>query len=294
MNTNKTAGSKVFEYFNFAFLIVSSFICLFPLINVLATSLSSSVAVSSGQVKLWPVGFNTIAYEWLLKNSQFWTSMSVSIERIVLGGTINMLLSVMVAYPLSKDSHKFPSRTAYAWYFLFTILFSGGLVPFFLVVKYTGLMDSIWSLIIPGAVPVFNIILLLNFFRQLPKEMEEAAFLDGAGHWSTLWNIYIPTSLPALATIGMFTLVGHWNEWFSAIIFMKRVEHYPLQTYLQSVLVQSNFKVNNQGDLDILNKLSNKTISSAQIFIGMIPILVVYPFLQKYFAKGIVLGSVKG
>jgi putative aldouronate transport system permease protein len=200
----------------------------------------------------------------------------------------------MIAYPLSKEPGKLPGRTAYAWYFFFTMLFGGGLIPTFLVVKYSGLMDSIWSLIIPGAVPIFNVILLLNFFRQLPRELEEAAFIDGAGHWKTMWNIYLPISLPGLATICLFSLVGHWNEWFSAIIYMKHTENYPLQTYLQMVLVQTNFRVSNQSDLDILNKLSNKTVNSAQIFIGMIPILCVYPFLQKYFTKGIVLGSVKG
>ena len=289
-----TPAYRTFSVFNYIFLFGLAFICIVPLLNVLAMSLSSAMAISLGKVSLWPVEPTTVAYEFLIKNDKFWRSMWITIQRIILGGAVNMLLAVMVAYPLSKNTKVFPSRTRYAWYFLFTILFGGGLIPGFLVVKYTGLINSIWALVIPGAVPVYNIILLLNFFRQLPKEMEEAAFIDGAGHWRTLWSIYIPTSLPALATIGLFTLVGHWNDWFSAIIYMRRTEMYPLQTYLQNVVIASTFRVTNPNDVDILNKLSNRTISSAQIFIGMVPILFAYIPLQKYFTKGIVLGSVKG
>lgn len=291
---NAAIGYRVFNILNHGFLLAIALLCIFPLINVLAMSFSSQLAISLGKVSFWPIGFSTLAYEFLLSNSMFWTSMLVTLERIALGGSINMVMAVLIAYPLSKSPEKLPGRTVYAWYFIFTMLFGGGLIPTFLVVKYTGIIDTIWSLVIPGAVPIFNVVLLLNFFRQLPKELEEVAFIDGAGHWRTLWSVYLPVSLPALATICLFSLVGHWNEWFSAIIYMKRTEHYPLQTYLQMILVQSNFKVTNAGDLEILNKLSNKTISSAQIFIGMIPILCVYPFLQKYFTKGIVLGSVKG
>jgi putative aldouronate transport system permease protein len=290
----KSTGSMLFDIFNYTFLFLVALACLVPLLNVLAISLSSQYAIATGRVWVWPVEFQTVAYTFLIKNKSFWRAMLVTLQRIALGGTINMLLAVLAAYPLSKDSKAFPARTRYAWYFLFTILFGGGLIPFFLTVKYTGLINTIWALVIPGAVPVFNVILLLNFFRQLPKEMEEAAFMDGAGHFRTLFSIFIPTSLPALATIGLFTLVGHWNEWFSGILLMKRTEKYPLQSYLQTIVIATNFKATSSAEIEILNKLSNRTISSAQIFIGMVPILSVYPFLQKYFTKGIVLGSVKG
>ena len=155
-------------------------------------------------------------------------------------------------------------------------------------------MNSLWALIIPGALPIYNMILMLNFFRQLPYEVSESAFIDGASHWTTLWRIVVPMSKPAIATVLLFCAVGHWNEWFSPIIYMKRPENYPLQTYLHTKLISASFQVNTLGDLDLLNKLSNRTVNSAQIFIGMVPILCVYPFLQKYFTKGIVLGSVKG
>lgn len=289
-----TRGYRVFSVFNYFFLVALAFLCLVPILNVLAMSLSSSMAIQMGRVSLWPIEVNTTAYQYLIRNERFWQAMGVTVQRLALGGALNMLMTVMVAYPLSKGSDAFPARTRYAWYFLITILFGGGLIPGFLIVKYTGLINSIWALVIPGAVPVFNVILLLNFFRQLPKEMEEAAFIDGCGHWRILLSIFIPTSMPAIATIALFTLVGHWNEWFSAIIYMQRMEMYPLQTYLQNVVISSSFRVTNPTDTEILNKLSNRTISSAQIFIGMVPILLVYPFVQKYFVKGIVLGSVKG
>ena len=289
-----TRGYRVFSVFNYIFLFGLAFLCLVPMLNVLAMSLSSSMAIQLGHVSLWPVEPNVIAYQYLIKNERFWQAMWITVQRLAMGGVLNMLLTVMVAYPLSKGSDIFPARTRYAWYFLITILFGGGLIPGFLVVKYTGLINTIWALVLPGAVPVFNVILLLNFFRQLPREMEEAAFIDGCGHWRILYRIFIPTSLPAIAPIALFTLVGHWNEWFSAIIYMQRMEKYPLQTYLQNVVISSTFRVTNPADTEILRKLSNRTISSAQIFIGMVPILMVYPFVQKYFVKGIVLGSVKG
>lgn len=205
-----------------------------------------------------------------------------------------MLLTILVAYPLSKNTRIFPARKYYVWIFLITMLFQGGLIPWFLTIKFTGITDKIWALVLPGAVPIYNIILLLNFFRQLPKEMEEAAFIDGAGHWTTLWRIYVPTSTAALATITLFSVVGHWNSWFDGLILMNRAEHYPLQSYLQTIVISQNFQVMSADSYKILKELSNKTITTAQIFIGAMPILMVYPFLQRYFTKGIVLGSVKG
>jgi putative aldouronate transport system permease protein len=290
----ESVGYKVFKSFNYTFLLLIAVACLIPLINVLAISFSDKISIASGEVKLWPKGFNTVAYEYMLNNKAFWVSMGVSFKRIILGGVVNMLLCIMVAYPLSKDSTVFWGRKFYAWYIIFTMLFSGGLIPGFLVVKYTGLMDTIWALIIPGAVPVFNVILLLNFFRQLPKEIAESAYIDGAGEWTTLWKIYLPLSKAALATICLFTLVGHWNSWFDGLIFMNRTEHYPMQSYMQTVIVSQDFKVTSTQQAEVLQKLDNQALISAQIFIGMVPILCVYPFLQKYFTQGIVLGSVKG
>ena len=289
-----TKGYRVFNVFNIVLLILITLLCVLPLFNILSLSLSDIIAVQQGRVTFWPVEFTTVGYEYILKNDAFWLSMWVSVQRVILGFIVNMVMTVMVAYPLSKNSTVFPARTRYAWFFLITMLFGGGLIPAFLVVKYTGLMGTLWALVLPAAVPVYNVVLLLNFFRQLPKELEEAAFIDGAGHTTTLTKVILPVSKASLATISLFVIVGHWNDYFAPIIYMQRTTDYPMQTYLRSIIMSASFKVNDLNDSKLLEKLSNKTIISAQIFVGMIPILCVYPFLQKYFAKGIVLGSVKG
>jgi putative aldouronate transport system permease protein len=288
-----STGKKVFDVCNYTFLIVLSFLCLFPLIHVFAVSLSSNAAATAGIVKLWPVDFTTMSYEYVMSHDQFIKSFITSVERVLLGTAVNMLLTLLIAYPLSKEASVFKSRTFYAWFFVLTILFNGGLIPTYMVVKETGLLDSIWALVLPGAVPVFNVILLLNFFRGLPKGLEEAAFIDGAGHWTTLWKIYIPLSTPALATVGLLTMVGHWNAWFDGLIFMNSPDNYPLQSYLQTVVIQKDFTALGEEDLKTLQEISDRTIKAAQIFLGALPILLVYPFLQKYFMKGIVLGSMK-
>lgn len=155
-------------------------------------------------------------------------------------------------------------------------------------------MDSIWSLVLPGAVPVFNIIVLLNFFRQLPKEMEEAAVMDGAGHWTVLWKIYIPTSMPSLATLLLFVIVFHWNSWFDGMIYMNDPKHFPMQTYLRTVVTMPDLRNVTLEDLENLKNLSERTVKASQILVGALPVLITYPFLQRYFVKGMVIGSVKG
>ncbi|MBB6670018.1 carbohydrate ABC transporter permease [Cohnella nanjingensis] len=293
MNIQLSWSRRLFIVINYAFLIGLAATCLFPLIHVLAISFSSSTAATSGMVKLWPVDFTFASYEFILHKKEFIRSFEVTLLRTPLGFAVNMLLTVLCAYPLSKEQREFRLRTTYAWYFILTILFSGGLIPWYMTVKTTGLLNTIWALIIPGAVPVFNVILMLNFFRGLPKDIEESAFLDGAGHWTVLWRMYVPLSLPVIATVSLFTLVGHWNAWFDGLVLMNFPEKYPLSTYLQ-LMVANSSSLNFSGQsLFELIAVSQRTARAAQIFLGALPILLVYPFLQKYFVKGIVLGSVK-
>jgi len=284
---------KAFVVFNYAFLILLAVVCLLPLIHVLAISFSSSNAAQAGYVTFWPVEFTVSSYQFVLKKQAFFQSLLVTLERVGIGVAANMALTVLIAYPLSKEVKRFPLRTVYAWIFVVTILFGGGLIPLYMVIKYTGIMDTIWALVLPGAVPVFNVILLLNFFRGLPKELEEAAFMDGAGHWTTLWRIFVPLSTPALATVTLFATVNHWNAWFDGLIFMNSPEHYPLQSYLQTVVINRDLSLVSSGDLGSLTEVNDRTAKAAQIFLGALPILLVYPFLQRFFMKGIVLGSVK-
>lgn len=288
-----TPGRRLFVIVNYTFLISISLLCLLPLIHVLALSFSSSAAATAGYVKFWPVEFTTNSYQFVLKKPEFLASVWVSVQRVVLGTLVNMVLTVLLAYPLSKEVKAFRMRTLYVWIFFLTILFSGGLIPWYMVIKETGLLNTIWALIIPGAVPVFNVILLLNFFRGLPKELEEASFIDGAGHWTTMWRIFVPLSLPALATITLFAMVGHWNSWFDGLILMNSPDNYPLQSYLQTVVIRRDLSLVSQSSLADLANVSDRTSKAAQIFMGALPILLVYPFLQRFFMKGIVLGSVK-
>jgi putative aldouronate transport system permease protein len=289
-----TAGRRVFLAFNSIFLGLIAILCILPLINVLAVSFSSSSAAAAGFVKLWPVDFTLASYKYALGKSEFVQGFYVSVQRVILGYTINMVLTILVAFPLSKEKTSLRSRSVYAWFFIITMLFHGGLIPTYMTIKSMGILDTIWALVLPGAVPVFNVILLLNFFRNLPREIEEAAHIDGAGHWRVLWSIYLPLSKPALATITLFTLVGHWNSWFDGLIYMNSPDNYPLQSYLQTIIVNVDTATLSSSELLNINEISDRTFKAAQVFLAALPILITYPLLQKYFMKGLVMGSVKG
>lgn len=285
---------RIFPIINAFILLLAALLCIIPLVHILAVSLSTSASAATGQVTFWPKAFSLNSYAFVAKRPAFWQSMLVSVERLALGGLINMVLIILSAYPLSKEKSEFKHRGLYSWFFFFTMIFNGGLIPWYMVIKQFGMLDSIWALVLPTAVPVFSVILLLNFFRETPRELSEAAYIDGAGHWRTLWQIYVPVSKPALATILLFALVNHWNSWFDGLILMNKPEHYPLQSYIQTIVVQRSFSMMTREEIQQLSTISDKTLRSAQIFLGSLPIVMVYPFLQKYFVKGIVLGSVKG
>ena len=180
------------------------------------------------------------------------------------------------------------------WYLVFCMLFSGGLIPLYMTVTTLGIQNTIWSLVLPGAVPIFSVILIMNFFRSLPKELDEAAEIDGAGSWYALIRIYIPLSLPAMATVTLFSIVGHWNAFFDGLIFMSKPENYPLQTYIQQLVFSFSSESGMSTEQMIAAmKTSDKTLNAAKLMVAMLPILVIYPFLQRFFVHGIVMGSVK-
>lgn len=289
---HKTLAYRIFNVFNHVFLALLSLLCLIPLIHVLAVSFSGKAAASANRVGLWPVDFTLDAYEKTLGNENFIQSLIISVERVVVGTSLSMLVVFLAAYALSKDEEVFRGRNLYSWFFVFTMLFSGGMVPMYILIQKIHLMNTIWALIIPGLVSVWNMILLLNFFRGVPKELEEASLIDGAGHLTTLFRIYLPLSMPAIATLSLFTLVGQWNDWFSGLLYMSDYKKYPLATFLQTILVQQDMSKMNV-DPKMLENISQRTVKAAQIFIGAVPVLLIYPFLQKYFVKGIVLGAVK-
>ncbi len=291
--TDKSILRRTFLGMNVIFFIFVSAVCLIPIIQVLSISLSSSSSVAAGKVVLLPMELTLKSYEYILRKAEFWRAMLISGVRVILGVSFGMLMTVLMAYPLSKPSSVFRARTVLMWLLLFTMLFSGGMIPAYMVVKYTGLTNNILSLILPCAIQAFNIVLLVNFFRAIPRELEESAFLDGADHFRILWRIYIPLSLPSLATLVVFTMVFHWNAWFDGMIYLSDARQYPLQTYLQAVLVNPNVKLITKSTAELLRTISDRTLKAAQVFIAAIPICLVYPFLQRYFVAGIMLGGVK-
>lgn len=294
MKAIESKGMRVFKLFNYTFLSIAAASCIIPFLHVIAVSFSSDAAVAAGLVNIWPRNFTVEAYNFVLNRAPFWVSFLVSIKRVTIGSLLNMFLVLLLSYPLPKPDNKFKHRSIYVWIFFPTMIFSGGLVPFYILISELKLIDNIWALILPTAVNTYNIILMLNFFKQIPAELEEAAFIDGAGHWKTLWSIYVPVSVPAIATIFLFCIVYHWNEWFQGLIFMNNASNYPLQTYLQRIIIEFDFQTMTTTEAEKLAKLNERAIKSTEIIVASIPILLVYPFLQKYFVAGIKLGSVKG
>ncbi len=289
-----TTGDKVFHSINYVILSVAAVSCVLPFVHVMALSLSSGPAADAGRVGLWPIDFTLSAFEYTFQRQEFLITLWNTVQRLVLGLIVQMTIITLTAYPLSKSNEQIPGRTIYAWFFVITMLVHGGLIPTYLVVIKTGLRNSIWALILPVATNAFHVTILLNFFRQIPRDLEDSAFMDGAGPWRTLFSIYVPLSKAALATLIIFNAVFHWNEWLMGLIYMDSVDKYPLQTYLRNVIVQPDFDLMDTDQLELMLNLSRRTFNAAQILIATIPIVLVYPFLQRHFVKGMYLGSLKG
>jgi len=291
----RNLGSVLFDVVNHILLIVAALACLVPMIHSVAISLSEAAPAAGYKVGLWPVGFNIANYKWILRTSQFRQSFFISVMRTLGGTLITIFVTVLTAYPLSL-AEGFRGKQVFKWLLIVSMLFSGGLIPWYLALRSLHLINNLWGLILPGAVATWNIIIALNFFRGLPPELAESAEIDGASHWVILFRIYLPLSLPMLATITLFTAVGHWNAWFDAQVLITDVTKYPLQTYLRSTVLQTaglGLGGSVMNDPELLKMLSDRALRGAMIVVTTLPILVLYPFLQRYFIHGLTLGSVK-
>lgn len=299
-----SVSRRIFLAFLTLFFIALCLSCVVPFLHVLALSFSHKIPATQGQVVLWPLDFNEQtkqtalglnfkSYLFVFEKPEFIRAFLISVERIFLAGVLTMAVVIVTAYPLSKPNAEFRGRTAYVWFIAVTMLVGGGLIPWYMIIKGLGMLDSIWALVIPGMAPAFSFLLLLNFYRGLPKSLEESAFLDGAGHWRILWQIYVPLSMPAIATLALFTVVGNWNAWFDGLILMTRPKNYPLQSYMQTLIASTSLQLMTRAKTELLRQISDRTVKSAQIFIGAVPMLMLYPFLQRYFMMGIIMGSVK-
>lgn len=294
MIQSKTFEARFLRALNILILAVLAFSCFYPLWYTLCVSLSSKVAAEGGMITLYPIGVNTDSYKMIMEDGAFWTSFVISIKRVLFGTIWTMIVIIMMAYPLSKSKRQYKPRNILMWILIFCMLFNGGTIPWFITVKNYGLIDTMAALVLSGSVPVFNVILLMNFFRNLPNDLEEAAVVDGAGPWTILWKIVVPCSMPVIATVILFTSVGYWNEYFQGLVLMNKETHYPLQTYIRQITVQIPVGVTlTTEQYQALAAHSNKSLEAAKVFIALVPMLIIYPFLQKYFVAGITLGAIK-
>lgn len=284
----ESLGDRIFTYTILIFLVIISLICLFPFINVLAMSFSSNGAIMSGKVSLWPVEFTTGMFKLVLTNQSTLTSIKFTVILTVLFTVCALIATILLAYPMSR---KFKGKKQVMIFIVFTMYFSGGMIPSFLVVKSLGLLDSIWSLILPGLISTYYFIIMRTFFNNIPESLIESANLDGANELQILIRIVLPISLPVIASITLFYAVGRWNNFSDAVYYISTPSKFPLQLKLREVIM------NNQVGDDVAQSktvYAIEGIKAATIMVATIPILIVYPFLQKYFVSGMTLGSVKG
>lgn len=296
MIEDKSWGWRVFKVANYVVLSIVGLICLFPLIHFLAVSFSDRAASVGGLVTLWPIRFTTASYELVLEAPLFYRSLFVSAQRIVFGVSLQMAVTILTAYPLSRAARRFKGRNFLMWLLLVGLFTDWGIIPWWLVIRSLGLMNTIWALVIPPAMAPYSVILMMNFFREIPQELDDAARIDGASHWRRLFQIYIPLSIPAIATLTLFSIVFHWNSWFDGMVLIYDVNKQPLQTFLRSVVIgldTSYLAMPQRMQAEFL-LFSERSIRAASVFLAIVPVLVIYPFLQRYFVTGIKLGSIKG
>jgi ABC-type glycerol-3-phosphate transport system permease component len=290
--TKKINQFSLGTFLNYTFITILVIICVYPFLNVLSYSLSSNRAVLSGIVTFYPIELQFDAYQEILHKGQIWLAMRVSVLTTILGTVIGLMFTIFAAYALSKK--KLKGRVWLSGFILFTMYFNGGIIPTFLVVKNLGMYDSLTALFLPSAISVFNFIVMRTFFRELPESLEEAAHLDGATDVQILWKIVLPLSLPIIATIGLFYAVGYWNDYFSALLYIQSPEKFSLQLRLRSLLFTEELNQLGSNSEGLGSTVMAESLKMTCIVVGTIPIILVYPWLQKYFVKGVMLGSIKG
>ncbi len=280
---------SLFDIINgFAMLIVGVII-LYPIIYVVSVSFSDTIYIVQNKITFYPKGFNLDAYKMILEDNRIPRSYLNTILYTAVGTIVNLLMTAMGAYPLAKKN--FFGRKFFVTAIAITMFFSGGMIPTFIVVQKLGLINSMWALIIPNAIWTTQLLILKSFYESIPPSLYEAAIVDGASEYRILFQIIIPLSKPALASIALFYFMGHWNSYFLPLIYLNDLDKLPLQVILRDMLID-----NTASNPNIMTaaKLTPEALKNATIFISMIPVLMIYPFVQKYFAKGIMLGSVKG
>ncbi|HBG75331.1 carbohydrate ABC transporter permease [Eubacteriales bacterium mix99] len=284
-------GDRIFYIIDYIFVALVAIVALYPFIFIFSASVSNSAALGRGEIWLFPKGFNTDAYEIVLEEKAVWSSYGNTIWYVVVGTTMNMVLTTFTAYPLSRKN--FSGRNKVMMFIAFTMFFSGGLVPSYLLVKKLGLIDTRWAIVIPAGISTWNLIIMRTFFESIPQSLHEAATIDGCSELRIMTRIFLPLSLPVLSVMVLFYAVAHWNSYFSALVYLNDQKLYPLQMHLRKILIQYNQNEMLQ-ELTQGRDVVGQSVRYATIIVSTVPILLIYPFLQKYFVKGVMVGAIKG
>ena len=290
----KSKTDKIFDLILILISLCILIVIAYPLYFVIIASFSQPEAVLGGKLRFWPIGFNLDSYKMVLSEPKVWIGYRNTLLYTVLGTAINLVLTTLAAYPLSRKD--MPARTFFTFVISFTMLFGGGMIPVYMVVKNLKLTDTIWSMMIPNAIATYNLLVMKNYFQtSIPDELQEAAAIDGCNHVQTLLKVVLPLSTPILAVILLFYAVGHWNAFFNAVLYLRKQELFPLQIILRDILLQNSLEAVG-GDLTGMYEkvMRGETMKYALIIVASAPVIILYPFIQKYFVKGIMVGAIKG
>lgn len=289
-----STGDKLFTIINYILLTLVICLMLYPLIYVLSASFSNPEKMLQGELWLLPTDFTLDSYLMAFQNRDIWIGYRNTIFYTVLGTAINLVMSIMIAYPLSRKD--FYGRGPITAFIMVTMFFSGGMIPTYLLVRDLGMVDTIWAMVIPGAVSVYNVIIMRTFFQNIPEEIREAASIDGSTNLNFLLRIVLPLSVPIIAVMALFYGVGHWNAYFDGLIYLRDTDKYPLQLFLREMLIQDDMSAMTTSGTEgvAAHLLRIEGLKYAVVVIASLPMLIIYPFLQKYFIKGVMIGSLKG
>ncbi len=290
----RTRGEKVFSVFNYALMTVLAILFVYPMWDVIRVSFSSTADVGRLGFRLWPMQTSLQGYQFVLANEYIWSGYRNTLYRLVLGVPISMTLMVLCAYPMARRD--MPFRTPLTLFIVFTMFFSGGLIPGYMLIRSLGMYNTIWALVLPGAIPTFSMLIMRNYFLSLPDELEESARIDGAGYTRTLLSIVLPLSMPILATVALWSIVGHWNSWFDNLLYIKNGTDYGLQAILRKIIIDAapSYSPDRIPGEEQLILPSAEVTKCATIIVSTVPILCFYPFFQKYFVQGVMVGGLKG
>jgi len=292
MEKNITKVDKGFVFFSYTMLALFSLLVAIPIINLVSVSVSGMSHVLSGNIQIWPKDFQIEAYKYVLSSKEFFMALNNSLYITFFGTILGVFLSVMAAYPLSKIH--LPGRNKIMILFVFTMMFNGGIIPQYILMNKLGLLNNLWAVILPLSINVFNMLIVKNYFESIPEDIEEAAKIDGANQFTILIRVMLPLAIPVIATISLFYVVMYWNEYFYSRLFINEFTEIPLQVYLRMVIFEAMDPAGNFALSNANVKLAPQSIINTTVVLSMLPMIILYPFLQRFLLKGMIIGSVKG